>query len=108
MTDPERQCTRCSAVKLLDAEHFIPHPQCPLGLTRICRTCDNKARRKQKRAKRIAAGLPVGHHTKDPGKGVCKQCYNLPDRRPRIGTCKCGLRWQAEPAVEPILRRSRG
>ena len=103
---PERQCSRCMQVKPLDDKHFVPHPECPFGLTRRCRQCDRDERRERKRAKRLAAGLSFGTRTPEKAaKAICSQCCNITDRRPRVGKCKCGLRWEAEPAVEIQTRK---
>jgi hypothetical protein len=33
---------------------------------------------------------------------LCRQCYNLPHRRPRRGTCVCGHRWGPDVYEIPI------
>lgn len=35
-----------------------------------------------------------------PSTKYCAECMNLPHRRPRRGTCDCGLRYAPEPAVK--------
>ena len=35
---------------------------------------------------------------------VCKTCYNIPDRRPRVGPCECGKRWQREVMPKAVAR----
>lgn len=109
MTAPERACLRCSAVHPITTKFWTPKDDCSDGFVRICRKCDNAARRERKQQKRIAAGLPPfqarGTWARKRIRGGCVTCEKMPWRVVGPKCKECGLRRAAEPRPEFELRR---
>lgn len=89
-----KRCGMCGDTKPIT--EFCNKTKSSDGKQSHCRSCGNK------RDRSGTGSLASAEHVSAK---ICGMCCNLPDRRPRIGKCKCGLRWEAEARPELETRR---
>jgi hypothetical protein len=88
----------CSQCKIMKPRSEFHRRQASIdGRQSSCRACDAL------RAAPPPKKEPVSRVTESAA--ICPECCNITDRRPRLGLCRCGLPWEAEPKPELMLRR---
>lgn len=97
-------CT-CGVVYPATTTHISMHRR--NGTLPRCPDCVRKAKAEAARRGRPRRGDAIGRPSR---KLVCKRCYDLPDCRPSVGLCLCGLPYAEEPPVTlaEILERAVG
>jgi hypothetical protein len=105
---PWRRCRgACERVLESTLVNFPAHKTGRGGLNPRCRDCvreDNRVGDKMRRV-RLAKAMAEAAPPLQPGQR-CKVCEGLAHRRPIDGCRRCGLPYEAEPAVELVTRRS--
>ncbi len=95
---PNRRCTGCLARKPLNDANFPRRTELDRKAEwkSRCHDCrksvEGRGDIRHEKRKRVADKDYVPSHH-------CGECFGITDRRPRVGRCKCGELWEAEPAL---------